>query len=132
MNQEPPAISEMKSRGGLRRIAGAVRYSFDGLCAAWRNEHAFRQELTVFVPATVAALLLPVSRLEKLLLIGVMILALIVELLNSAIEAVVDRISLERHPLSKHAKDFGSAAVSLALLLAGLTWAVVLWGVLQP
>ena len=86
-----------------------------------------RQELVLVVIATVAALLLPVSPIEKLLLIAVFVMVLIVELVNSAIEAVVDRVSLERNPLSKNAKDFGSAAVLLALLLAGATWLVILW-----
>jgi diacylglycerol kinase (ATP) len=120
-------VSEFKSKSGLRRVLAAFHYSVDGLRSAWRNEHAFRQELMLIVPATVAALLLPVSAFQKLALIGVMILVLIVELINSAIEAVVDRISLERHPLSKNAKDFGSAAVLLATILAGATWAVVLY-----
>ncbi|UGQ49276.1 diacylglycerol kinase [Massilia endophytica] len=99
----------------------------DGLKSAWQTEHAFRQELMLFVVASAVALALPLSAYQKLLLIGVMVLVLIVELINSAIEAVVDRISLERHPLSKNAKDFGSAAVLLACLLAGATWAVVLF-----
>ena len=98
----------------------------DGLKSAWRYEHAFRQELMLFVVGAVAALALPVSAFQKLALIAPLVLMLIVELINSAIEAVVDRISLERHPLSKNAKDFGSAAVLLAGLLAALTWAVVL------
>ncbi|RZL05101.1 MAG: diacylglycerol kinase, partial [Rubrivivax sp.] len=97
---------------------------------AWKHEHAFRQELWVIVPATIAALLLPVSAIEKLLLVGSMVL--VVELLNSAIEAVVDRISLERHPLSGNAKDFGSAAVMLTVLLSAAAWAVVLWGLFRP
>ena len=80
--------------------------------------------------ATIAAILLPVPALQKLLLIGVFVLVLIVELLNSAIEAVVDRVSLERNPLSKNAKDLGSAAVMLALFLAGATWLVILWPLL--
>ena len=97
------------------------------LKAAWKHEHAFRQELGLFVAGTLVALVLKVSAFEKLVLIAVLVLVLIVELINSAIEAVVDRISLERHPLSKNAKDFGSAAVLLACLLAAATWAVVLF-----
>ncbi|MET0321219.1 MAG: diacylglycerol kinase [Duganella sp.] len=120
-------VSEFKSKSGLKRIMSAFFYSMDGLKAAWRHEHAFRQELVVFVAGTVIALLLRVSAFEKLVLIAVMVLVLIVELINSAIEAVVDRVSLERHPLSKNAKDFGSAAVLLASLLAAATWAVVLF-----
>jgi len=120
-------VSEFKSKSGLKRLLAAFFYSVDGLKSAWRNEHAFRQELMVCVPAAIVAMLLPISAFQKLALIGVLILVLIVELINSAIEAVVDRISLERHPLSKNAKDFGSAAVLLASLLAGATWAVVLF-----
>lgn len=119
-------VSEFKSKSGLKRILSAFFYSLDGLKAAWRHEHAFRQELALFAVGTVIALLLRISAFEKLLLIGVLVLILIVELLNSALEAVVDRVSLERHPLSKNAKDFGSAAVLLACLLAAAAWAVVL------
>jgi diacylglycerol kinase (ATP) len=118
--------SEFKSKSGLKRIYSAFFYSLAGLRTAIRSEHAFRQELVVFVAGTIAALLLPVSAFQKLVLIGSMVIVLIVELINSAIEAVVDRVSLERHPLSKNAKDFGSAAVLLASLLSGATWAVVL------
>jgi diacylglycerol kinase (ATP) len=119
-------VSEFKSKSGLKRIYSALLYSMDGLKAAWRHEHAFRQELMLFAAGAVTALLLPVSAFQKLVLIAPLVLMLIVELINSAIEAVVDRISLERHPLSKNAKDFGSAAVLLCGMLAALTWAVVL------
>jgi diacylglycerol kinase (ATP) len=94
---------------------------------AWRIEHAFRQEVLVFVLGVIFAFMLPVSGFQKLVLIGVLLLVLIVELINSAIEAIVDRISLERHPLSKNAKDFGSAAVGLTVLLAAITWGTVLY-----
>lgn len=120
-------VSEFKSKSGLKRIFSAFFYSMDGLKSAWRHEHAFRQELVLFVVATAIALALRISAFEKLVLIAVMVLILIVELINSAIEAVVDRISLERHPLSKNAKDFGSAAVLLACVLAAATWGVVLF-----
>lgn len=119
-------VSEFKSKSGLKRILSAFFYSLDGLKAAWRHEHAFRQELALFAAGTIIALALRISAYEKLLLIGVLVLILIVELINSALEAVVDRVSLERHPLSKNAKDFGSAAVLLACLLAAAAWAVVL------
>ncbi len=127
MNPDEPAFSAFKSRGGLQRIAGAMRYSLAGLRSAWKHEHAFRQEVMVIVPAAVVAVLLPVTGMERLLLLASMVLVLVVELLNSAIEAVVDRVSLERHPLSKNAKDFGSAAVLLTCLLALATRAVVLF-----
>ncbi|CAN7239547.1 diacylglycerol kinase [Massilia sp. LjRoot122] len=120
-------ISEFKTRRGIDRILAACRNTRDGLAWAWRSEAAFRQEVVVIAIATVAALLLPVSGFQKLVLVGVLILVLIVEIINSAIEAIVDRISLERHPLSKVAKDMGSAAVALTLLLAVATWAVVLY-----
>jgi diacylglycerol kinase (ATP) len=129
IDQEHP-VSEFKSKGGWQRILGAWINSIAGMQQAWRNEHAFRQELFLAVPACVVAFMLPLAALEKLLLIGVLVLVLIMELINSAIEAVVDRVSLERHPLSKDAKDFGSAAVLLSLLLALGTWAVVVWPLL--
>jgi diacylglycerol kinase (ATP) len=119
--------SEFKSKAGLKRIYYASSYAIQGLLTAWRIEHSFRQELLVFVLAVVFAFVLPVSGFQKLVLIGVMLLVLIVELINSAIEAVVDRISLERHPLSKNAKDFGSAAVGLTILLAAMTWGTILY-----
>lgn len=128
INQEQP-VSEFKSKSGLKRILSALGYSIAGFKSAWRMEHAFRQELFVVIIATVAAFLLPVVAWQKLLLIGVFVLVLVVELINSAIEAVVDRVSLERNPLSKNAKDFGSAAVLLTLLLAAATWLVILWPV---
>ncbi|MFC7298838.1 diacylglycerol kinase [Herminiimonas aquatilis] len=127
MNNQEQAISEFKSKSGLKRIFSAFGYSMAGFKSAWRSEHAFRQELFVVVIATIAALLLPVPAWQKLLLIAVFVLVLIVELINSAIEAVVDRVSLERNPLSKNAKDFGSAAVLLTLMLAAATWLVILW-----
>ena len=127
MEQSEMEQSEFKSKSGLKRILSAFFYSIHGLKAAWRTEHAFRQELLLFVLGSGTALALRISAFEKLLLIGVLGLVLIVELINSAIEAVVDRISLERHPLSKNAKDFGSAAVFLACALAMAAWAVVLF-----
>jgi diacylglycerol kinase (ATP) len=125
-NPLPHATSKFKSKSGIKRIVAAFGYSIAGFRTAWRSEHAFRQELLLAVPGAVIALVLPVARLEKLLLVAVLVLVLIVELLNSAIESVVDRISLESHPLSKNAKDIGSAAVFLALALAAITWLVVL------
>jgi diacylglycerol kinase (ATP) len=122
-----PHVSQFKSKSGMKRIFCALLYSIDGLKAAWRHEHAFRQELVLFIIGSGAALALRISAFEKLVLIGVLLLVLIVELINSAIEAVVDRISLERHVLSKNAKDFGSAAVLLACVLALAAWVVVLF-----
>jgi diacylglycerol kinase (ATP) len=125
MSMTEQNTSEFKSKSGVKRIYAAFFYSIAGFRTAWKSEHAFRQELMLVVPGTIVALLLPVSALEKLALICVLILLLIVELINSAIEAVVDRVSLDRHPLSKNAKDFGSAAVFLALTIVIATWAVI-------
>lgn len=125
MSDTSPPVSEFKSKRGLKRIQSALVYSVEGLRTAWKYEHAFRQELMVAVPGAVVALLLPLPVLEKLALIGVLVLVLVVELLNSAIEAVVDRVSLDRNPLSKNAKDLGSAAVMLAFAFALVTWGVI-------
>jgi diacylglycerol kinase (ATP) len=123
------AESEFKSTSGLKRIAKAAGYSLAGLREAWRVEHAFRQEVVLALALTLIALFLPVSAFEKLLLIGSLALVLIIELLNSAIEAAIDHTSLDRHPLAKRGKDFGSAAVLLAMLLVAGSWAVVIAGI---
>ncbi len=120
--------SEFKSTSGLARVLKAAGYSFDGLREAWRVEHAFRQEVIAALVLTPIALLLPATALEKLLMIGTMVIVLIVELLNSAIEAAIDHTSLEHHPLAKRAKDFGSAAVMLAMLLTGACWTILIAG----
>lgn len=124
MEQQP--VSEFKSKGGFKRIIAAFVNSIEGFQAAWRSEYAFRQEVIVVLIATGVALVLPVSSFQKVLLISVLLLVLLVEIINSAIEAVVDRISLERHPLSKRAKDMGSAAVALSMMIAAMSWIVVL------
>ncbi len=116
----------LKGRGGLARIRNAAGYSLAGMRAAYASEAAFRQLLLLNLVLIPVALLLDISRVERALLIGVVFLGLIVELLNSAIEATVDRISLELHPLSGRAKDMGSAAQMLALCLVGLVWGVIL------
>lgn len=120
-------VSEFKSKNGLKRIFAAFSYSVDGFKAAWRYEAAFRQELVVVFIGTIAALSLRISAFEKLMLVGLMVFVLIVELINSAIETVVDRISLDANPLSKNAKDMGSTAVALAILVAVAAWVVVLF-----
>jgi len=89
------------------------------------EESAFRQELTLFVLLTPIAVILPITLLEKSLLISSLMMVLVIELLNSSVEAAIDRISFEHHDLSKRAKDFGSAAVMLALFVAALIWAAV-------
>jgi diacylglycerol kinase (ATP) len=130
MNSEPLAMSPegngLKGRTGWRRILNAAGYSWAGLQAAFRGEAAFRQLVALNALLIPLAFSLEVSRIERGLLVAVCLLALIVELLNSAIEATVDRISLALHPLSKQAKDQGSAAQLVALLLIGLVWAVIL------
>lgn len=118
---------QLKSRGGVIRVFKAAGYSFAGLRAAFTHEAAFRQLLLLAVMLIPLAFWLPVSGVERALMVGAVLLALIVELLNSAIEAVVDRISLELHPLSKRAKDLGSAAQMLALLLITSVWSLILF-----
>lgn len=113
---------------GLRRVWNAIFYSIDGLKAAFVHEAAFRQEVVLAVLLIPLALWLPASALGKALMIGSVLLVLIVELLNSAVEAAVDRISLDQHLLAKRAKDIGSAAVMLTLLNAVVVWALVLLG----
>lgn len=120
-------VSQFKSKSGLKRLFSAFSYSVDGFKAAWRYEAAFRQELVVVFIGIIAALSLRISAFEKLMLVALMVFVLIVELINSAIETVVDRISLDAHPLSKNAKDMGSAAVALAILVAVSGWGVVLF-----
>ncbi|MCQ4295566.1 diacylglycerol kinase [Pseudomonas stutzeri] len=130
MSSEPTGIvtdsAALKGRSGLARIWHACGYSLAGLRAAYAGEAAFRQLVWLSLLLIPLALLLDVSRVERAVLVAVVFVALIVELLNSAIEATVDRISFELHPLSKQAKDMGSAAQLLALCLIGLVWAVIL------
>lgn len=121
----PPDGRAMKGKRGLQRLLNAARYSLDGLAAAWRHEDAFRQEVALAAVMIPLALLLRLPVVETVLLIGVVVLVLIVELLNSGIEVAVDRDSYEINPLGKRAKDFGSAAVMLALLLALGTWLAI-------
>ncbi len=130
----PPATETESLRGiqpapgvGLRHVVNATVYSFSGLRAAWIHEAAFRQE------STLAALLIPVGlwlgegAVEKAMLAGTCLLVLIVELLNSAIEAAVDRVGTDHHLLSARAKDLGSAAVFVSLVLTLLVWGLVVW-----
>lgn len=119
-------MSPFKGQTGLKRIVNAAGYSFDGLRAAFTGEAAFRQLVLLNVVLVPCSFLLNVSRAERAIMIAVCLLALMVELLNSAIEAAIDRISLDRHPLSKNAKDMGSAAQFVALTAIALVWAVIL------
>ena len=120
--------SPFKGQTGLKRILNAAGYSWDGLRAAFCGEAAFRQLVLINAVLVPLAFFLDVSRGERAVLVLVCMLALIVELLNSAVEAAIDRISLDRHPLSKNAKDMGSAAQLVALSTISLVWGIVLLG----
>ncbi len=120
--------SPFKGKTGLRRVWNAMHYSFAGLTAAYRHEDAFRQEVALSLLLIPVALFLPAAATGKALMVASVMLVLIVELLNSAIEATVDRISLENHNLAKRAKDIGSAAVLLGLLNVVIVWSLVLLG----
>jgi diacylglycerol kinase (ATP) len=124
----PPASpNAFKSTGGVGRVFKAASYSYKGLRAAIQHEAAFRQELLVGVPMVMFALWLHPGRWQTLALVGSVVLVWVVELLNSAIEALADAISTEHHPLLGRAKDLGSAAVMLSLVGAAATWGLVLW-----
>ncbi|UYU31641.1 diacylglycerol kinase [Siccibacter colletis] len=112
---------------GLTRIIKAAGYSWKGYRAAWKNEAAFRQEAVAAVVAIAIACWLDVDAITRVLLIGSVLLVMIVEILNSAIEAVVDRIGPEFHELSGRAKDMGSGAVLLSIITALITWGTLLW-----
>jgi diacylglycerol kinase (ATP) len=116
-----------KGKKGLRRLWNALGYSRDGLAAAWKNEAAFREEILLASIAMPLAIYLGKAGVERALMLGSIVLILIVEILNSAIEAVVDKASPERHELAKRAKDMGSAAVLFSLINAAVIWACVLW-----
>lgn len=121
------ASNPYKVHTGWRRVVRATGHSAHGLRAAWQFESAFRQECVLFVLLLPLAWWLGGTWIERALLVGTAGLVLIVELLNSAIENAVDRISLEHHELSKRSKDLGSAAVMLSLLLCGAVWACAAW-----
>jgi diacylglycerol kinase (ATP) len=120
--------SPYKGKSGLQRLINATRYSSSGLAAAFATETSFRVELAIAVFAIPSALWLGPTGLAKALLVGSVLLVLVVELLNSAVEAAVDRISLEDHLLAKRAKDIGSAAVMVSLVNAAAVWGLVLFG----
>ena len=124
----PPTESPFKGKTGIRRIANALTYSLQGFRSAFVHEEAFRQEVLLAAVAIPIAFALDVSRAERALLVASVLLILVVELLNSAVEAVVDRVSLENHHLAKRAKDIGSAAVLMSICLALSTWLLVLTG----
>ncbi|CAH8193495.1 MULTISPECIES: diacylglycerol kinase [Vibrio] len=113
-------------RTGISRLFYATGYSMKGLHAAWQNEAAFRQEVIASLILIALTFFLPVTKIEQLLMIGSLVLVVLVELMNSAIEAVVDRVGSEWHELSGRAKDIGSAAVLVALIFAAFTWCFIL------
>lgn len=121
----PPSFNPYKGNRGFTRAWHALKNSINGFRVAIREESAFRQELTLAALLVPAGVLLPVDAVSHVLLIGSVLLVLIVELLNSSVEAAIDRISLERHELSRRAKDLGSAAVTVALFVCVLTWALI-------
>ncbi|XZG70543.1 diacylglycerol kinase [Chitinibacteraceae bacterium HSL-7] len=118
--------SPYKGKTGLKRVLNALGYSIDGLRAGWANEAAFRQVSLLAVVAIAAVFILPLPRWAMALLIAGHGASVIVELLNSAIEAAVDHTSLEKHHLAKRAKDLGSAAQLVCLVLLGILWSLVL------
>lgn len=118
--------AKLKGRSGLKRLVSAGRYTMRGLKAAFKNEEAFRQECLATAILVPAALYLPLGAAEKALLCSCVLLVGLVELINTAIEAAIDRIGTELHPLSAQAKDLGSAAVFVSVVIAVLTWAVIL------
>jgi diacylglycerol kinase (ATP) len=118
--------SPFKGKTGVQRLINAARYSLEGLAAAARHENAFRQELLLAAVLVPLGLWLGHDGVERALLVGSMLMVLVVELLNSAVEATVDRVSLEDHRLAKRAKDLGSAAVMLSLATLGAVWLLVL------
>ena len=120
-------FQQYKGKQGLTRLFNALGYSRDGLAAAWKNEAAFREEVLLAAAAIPLALFLAQTGVDRALLIGSILFILIVEILNSAVEAVVDKASPEHHELAKRAKDMGSAAVLLSLLNAAVVWTCVLW-----
>ena len=120
--------SPFKGKTGIRRLINAFGYSMAGLKAAYQNEDAFRQEVWLAVILIPLAWVLAPEALGRALMIGSILLVMVVELLNSAIEATVDRISLENHQLAKRAKDIGSAAVFVSLVNLAMIWGVVLLG----
>jgi diacylglycerol kinase (ATP) len=119
--------SPFKGKTGFTRVKKAWGYSLQGLASALRHEDAFRQEVLLAMLLIPLALYFDVTAVAKAVMIAVVMLVLIAELLNSAVEAAVDRISVEHHRLAKRAKDIGSAAVFLSLINVALVWAVILW-----
>lgn len=118
-------IGTLWKSSGLRRLINAARYQVDGIRHGLLHDSAIRQVSLGCIVLVVAAAFLPVSKVEKLILVLSLMLIVLIEYINSALEAAVDRISLDAHPLSKNAKDFGSVAVAIAVLMSGLCWTVI-------
>ena len=131
MEHESNVAAQFKSRPGLRRLGPALRYSWQGLRATWRTESAFRQELAVGLPLMVLAWTIEPDRWRALMLSAVIMLVWIVELLNTSLESLCDRMTTDLDPAIKAAKDAGSAAVFMSLLLALTCWGLWLFDHLQ-
>jgi diacylglycerol kinase (ATP) len=116
----------MEKNRGIKRLFYALIYSWQGLKSALKHEEAFRQEFIAFVALTALSFFLDVTPLERLLMISTVVMVMIVEVLNSAIETVVDRVSTDKHKLSGRAKDYGSFAVLMTILVASATWLTIL------
>ena len=121
-----PAVQALKSQGVFKRLIKAWRYSVQGFRAAWTHEAAFRSEAVLFAAMCLGLWFMPLSLGQKALMLGMGLLTLVVELLNSAIEAVVDLVSPDMHPLAGRAKDIASAAVFLCLISTGIVWGYLL------
>jgi diacylglycerol kinase (ATP) len=119
-------MAKYNQAGGLRRIWNAAFYSIAGIRASWKNEAAFRQELVLCLFMVPAAFWVGGNAVERVLLAGSCLFVLVVELLNSAVEAAIDRIGADRHKLSGRAKDMGSAAVFISLWMAALCWGLII------
>lgn len=120
--------SPFKGKTGIRRLLNALEYSLQGMASALRHEEAFRQEALLALALIPTAFLIHVGATARALMVSSVVLVLVVELLNSAVEAAVDRVSLENHRLAKRAKDIGSAAVFLSLINVAVVWALILFG----
>lgn len=128
LESTPVSESPFKGKTGIKRLINAIGYSMEGFKAAYHHEDAFRQEVLLTLVLVPLALYIESEALNRVLMIGSLLLVLIVELLNSAIEAVVDRVSIERHALAKRAKDIGSAAVFVAIVNVIVVWSLLLMG----
>jgi diacylglycerol kinase (ATP) len=121
-------VSKPPPRIGPARLLPALRHAMQGLASVWRTEGAFRQEVVIAAVLVPAACFIPVTRVERAALVASILFVIVVELLNSSLEAAIDRISDEWHPLSKHAKDAGSAAVLVSIVIAIATWGIIAGG----